>query len=105
FPLYAFVSSAFVILWITEVFSNLSLVYRGYCSTLSPEYHLCNAYITTNILGWMVLISFAFTTGFSWKVYKDEKNRVYQTKEFGIETNNKMNSIPQKLQPQFWEKQ
>ncbi|CAG8512034.1 5323_t:CDS:2, partial [Diversispora eburnea] len=72
----------FVILWITEVLTNLAWAYKGkdsICHLNTKEYYYdnlvntCNAYMASNIVGWMVLLSFAFAAGISWRVHKKER--------------------------------
>ncbi|CAG8633866.1 1419_t:CDS:2, partial [Diversispora eburnea] len=89
--------AAFVVLWFTAVLTNLVLVYRGkksICHGITSYSgklkHSCNAYIASNILGCIVLISFALATALSWKVYNDEKNGANPTNQFGIVDNNNM---------------
>ncbi|CAG8511931.1 5318_t:CDS:2 [Diversispora eburnea] len=100
--------AAFVILWITEVFTNLVWAYKGrhnlcyvvnensYIMPAGPR-NLCNAYTASNVIGWMILISFILATGYSWKVYNEEKIAAANpTDQFG---NNNMTYIPQQPQP------
>jgi hypothetical protein len=119
--------AAFVVLWITEVFTNLYWAFKGdesichgvnsyyyYSYSIGTSYsyyrHLktaCNAYTASNVFGWMVLFSFVLATGFSWKVHNEEKIAAANpTNQFGIAPNNNMTFIPQQpQQPQFAQQQ
>ncbi|CAG8494741.1 106_t:CDS:2, partial [Acaulospora morrowiae] len=77
----------FIVLWFTEVFTNLYWAYKGqesicYYYTADPEERsyvdsranaICGSYIASNVFGWFLLITFILGAGLSFKIHLDSK--------------------------------
>ncbi|RHZ80181.1 hypothetical protein Glove_139g27 [Diversispora epigaea] len=99
--------AAFVLLWLSEVFTNLIWIYKGlnsayvkipnldlgYSSVYFSDLNTVDvAYTASNLLGWLVLVSFIISFGFSFKIHNDAISEA-QTNQVNNNNTNNMTSI------------